>query len=166
MNLEIGFIHLRSERFPSRRKSKLHPSGDGLFQVLERINDNAYKIDLPGEYGNVSATFNVADLSLYDAGDSRANPFEEGGNDGDHAAAPASNQPRDLLQGLGGPMTRARSKRMKEALQGLIMEMQSKEAVLDVFPRLINYSHLVEESQPEAVLAQSTKTVISGATDL
>ena len=32
--------------------------------MLERINDNAYKIDLPGEY-NVSATFNVADLSPY-----------------------------------------------------------------------------------------------------
>jgi hypothetical protein len=38
---------------------------DGPFQVLERINDNAYKLDLLGEY-NISATFNVSDLSLFD----------------------------------------------------------------------------------------------------
>ena len=49
--------------------------------MLERINDNAYKIDLPGEY-NVSAIFNVSDLSLFDVGsDSRLNLFEERGND-------------------------------------------------------------------------------------
>jgi hypothetical protein len=30
---------------------------DGPFQILENINDNAYKIDISGEYG-VSATFN------------------------------------------------------------------------------------------------------------
>jgi len=57
------WVHMRKERFPNQRKSKLQPRGDGPFQVLERINDNAYKIDLPGEYG-VSATFNVADLTL------------------------------------------------------------------------------------------------------
>ena len=54
---------------------------DGPFQVIERINDNASRLDLHGDY-NVSATFNVADLSLFDAGDdfnSRMNPFEEGG---------------------------------------------------------------------------------------
>ena len=42
---------MRKERFPNQRKSKLQPRGDGPFQVLESINDNAYKIDLPGEYG-------------------------------------------------------------------------------------------------------------------
>ena len=39
-------------------------------------------MDLPGEY-NVSATFNVTDLSPFDVGDSldsRTNPFEERGN--------------------------------------------------------------------------------------
>ena len=83
---ELGdwvWIHLHKERFPIQRKSKLMPRGDGPFQVLERINDNAYKIDLPGEYG-VSATFNVADLSPFDfdvGADSRTNHFEEGGND-------------------------------------------------------------------------------------
>ena len=71
---------MRKERFPARRRSKLHPRGDGLFQVIERINDNAYKLDLPGEY-NISATFNVFDLSLFDVGDdSRSNPFKEGGD--------------------------------------------------------------------------------------
>ena len=72
---------MRKERFPTRRRSKLHPRGDGPFQVLERINDNAYKLDLPGEY-NISATFNVSDLSSFDVGDdSRTNPFKEKGND-------------------------------------------------------------------------------------
>jgi hypothetical protein len=56
--------------------------GDGPFQVHERINDNAYKLDLPGEY-NVSATFNATDLSPFDVGDDlRATPFQEEGNDG------------------------------------------------------------------------------------
>ena len=50
--------------FPERRKSKLLPQGDGPFEVLERINDDAYKLDLLGEY-NVSATFNVSDLSPF-----------------------------------------------------------------------------------------------------
>ncbi|KAH9698149.1 Endonuclease [Citrus sinensis] len=75
------WLHMRKERFPERRKSKLLPRGDGPFQVLERINDNAYKLDLPGEY-NVSATFNVSDLSPFDVGvDLRTNPLQEEGND-------------------------------------------------------------------------------------
>ena len=41
------WVHIRKERFPNHRKSKLQPRGDGLFQVLERINDNVYKIDFP-----------------------------------------------------------------------------------------------------------------------
>ena len=74
---------MRKERFPARRRSKLHPRGDGPFQVLARINDNAYKLDLPGKY-NISATFNVSDLSPFDAGDNlRMNPFEEGGGGDD-----------------------------------------------------------------------------------
>ena len=52
------WVHMRKERFPEKRRSKLQPQGNGPFQVIERINDNAYKIDLPGEY-NVSTSFNV-----------------------------------------------------------------------------------------------------------
>ena len=50
--------------FSAGRFDKLQSRADGLFRVLKRINDDAYKIDLPGTY-NVSATFNVADLSPY-----------------------------------------------------------------------------------------------------
>ena len=107
------WVHMRKERFPDKRKSKLHPRGDGPFQVLERINDNAYKIDLPGEY-NVSATFNVSDLSLFDVGsDSRSNLFEERGND-------TAAQLTDPLELPRGPITRARAKKFKEALLNLI----------------------------------------------
>ncbi|XP_073286746.1 uncharacterized protein [Primulina huaijiensis] len=58
------WLHLRKERFPEKRRSKLLPRGDGPFQILERINDNAYKLDLPG-----------------DEQDLRTNPFQEGEDD-------------------------------------------------------------------------------------
>ncbi|GKF09952.1 hypothetical protein Tco_0044176 [Tanacetum coccineum] len=85
----------QKERFPAGRFGKLQPRADGPFRVLKRINDNAYKIELPGEY-NVSVTFNVADLSMYvidEEGieleetenvqqDSQTNPFLAGEYDG------------------------------------------------------------------------------------
>jgi hypothetical protein len=37
------------------------PRADGPFKVLEKINENAYKLDLPVDFG-VSPTFNIADL--------------------------------------------------------------------------------------------------------
>lgn len=133
------WVHMRKERFPTQRKSKLHPRGDGPFQVLEKINDNAYKLDLPNEYGTISSTFNVADLSLFDVGDgfdSRTNPFEEGGNDEDR-----SSPDKDPLQEIGGPMTRSKTKRMKQALQGLILELKGKEDQnkLEATPKWVNF---------------------------
>uniref|UniRef100_A0A151UHV2 Transposon Ty3-G Gag-Pol polyprotein n=1 Tax=Cajanus cajan TaxID=3821 RepID=A0A151UHV2_CAJCA len=48
---DLVWLHLRKERFPTQRKSKLSRRGDGPFKVLQRINDNAYKLDLPSDYG-------------------------------------------------------------------------------------------------------------------
>ena len=111
-------MHIHKKRFPAQRQSKLLPRGDGPFQVLERINDKAYKLDLPGEY-NVSATFNVTDLSPFDTGeDLRKNPFQEEGNDG----SVAKEWSVDSLEIPLGPMTRARAKRFKEALNVLIRD--------------------------------------------
>ena len=38
---DLVWIHLRKERFPSKRKNKLTLRDDGPFEVLERMNDNA-----------------------------------------------------------------------------------------------------------------------------
>jgi hypothetical protein len=116
---------MRKEIFPAHRKSKLQPRGDGPFQILERINDNTYKVDLPSEYG-VSATFNVSDLTLFDVGDdSRSNPFEERGYDEDQPNT-KRNHANDPLEVPIGPITRGRAKKLKEALNGLVQNIYSK----------------------------------------
>ena len=79
---DLVWLHLRKERFPSRRKNKFMPRGDGPFKILEKVNDNAYKLELPGDMG-VSHTFNVGDLIPYlddeeDGDDLRANHNQEG----------------------------------------------------------------------------------------
>ena len=62
------------------------PRADGPFKVLEKINDNAYKLELPVDFG-VSPTFNIADLKPYlgeeDALPSRTTSFQEGEDDED-----------------------------------------------------------------------------------
>ena len=104
---------MRKERFPVQRLSKLLPRGDGPFRVVTRINDNTYKLDLPDEY-NVSASFNVSDLSPFDVGeDSRTNPFEWG-NDENHQENIIKASSDCHIH--GGPITRAK----QAALNGLI----------------------------------------------
>jgi len=83
----LVWIHLRKERFPKQPNAKLSPRADDPFKVVQKINDNAYKVELPGTYG-VSATFNVADLSPYlddepgiNSRESYVQPWE---NDTDH----------------------------------------------------------------------------------
>ena len=74
------------DRFLTKRKSKLSHRGDGPFQVLERVKNNAYRLDLPKEYG-VSNTFNITDLVPFacvtdsdddGSADLRTNPLQEG----------------------------------------------------------------------------------------
>ncbi|XP_068466680.1 uncharacterized protein [Phaseolus vulgaris] len=100
------WVHMRKERFPEQRKSKLQPRGDGPFQVLEKINDNAYKIDLPSKY-NVSNTFNVSD---------------------------SEEELDQAIPDLGGPMTRGRLKKAQETLQHKVANIL--EAQLSNCPQL------------------------------
>ena len=61
---DLVWIHLRKEHFPFKQKNKLMGRAEGPFEVLEKVNDNAYEVDLPGNYG-VSSTSNMADFSPY-----------------------------------------------------------------------------------------------------
>jgi hypothetical protein len=64
-------------------------------------------LDLPGEY-DISATFNVSSLYLFDVGDdSRSNPLEERGND-ENQQAPL----KGPLHVPVGPIIGARSKKI------------------------------------------------------
>ena len=113
---DLVWIPLRKEIFPSKRKNKLMPRADRPFEVLERVNDNAYKVDLPGEY-EVSATFNVADLSPYysDASpqDLRVKSFQQGEDDG---ILPSQDQGHEDSS-LTCPRTRSQVKRMAHILE-------------------------------------------------
>ena len=57
----------------------------GPFEVLEKISDEVYKVDLPRDYG-VSATLNATESSAYQADDHladlRIKSLQQGEDDG------------------------------------------------------------------------------------
>ncbi|XP_033139368.1 uncharacterized protein LOC117130975, partial [Brassica rapa] len=108
---ELGdqvWIHLRKERFPNERKSKLMLRIDGPFEVIRKISNNAYKLD------------------LQDEPDLRTNPFQVGGDDmimdqlvdkdeeGETEDTLAEEEA--VLAIPTGPITRAMTRRLKEAV--------------------------------------------------
>ena len=89
------------------------PRAAGLFKVLERINDNAYKLELPADYG-VSPTFNIADLKPYfgeeDEVVSRTTSIQEGEDDEDIPTTVTTTSPTTAQ--IQGPITRARARQL------------------------------------------------------
>ena len=79
--------------------------------MLERYNNNAYKIDLPRDKYSVSDIFNVKDLSPYHGDeyfDPRSDLFQGRGDDAEHPTVIPMDlpSPHEVLR---GPMTRARA---------------------------------------------------------
>jgi hypothetical protein len=125
---DLVWLHLRKERFPELRKFKLFPRADGPFKVVERINDNAYKLDLPADFG-VSPTFNIADLKPYlreeDDLESRKTRMQEGEDDEDIPAndtslTSTSSLPQQDSIPLPGPITRARACQLNNQVSSLL----------------------------------------------
>jgi hypothetical protein len=128
---------LRKERLPDQRKSKLMPRGDGPFRVLAKINDNAYKIDLPPSYG-VSNMFNVADLLPYTSEDTLESRMTSFQGEEDDTTTPLSNtlqppshttstqvQPTSSpTQVFDAPITRSRAKKLHQEVHALLYEFQ------------------------------------------
>jgi len=96
------------------------PRADARFQVLERINDSAYKVDLPADYG-VSATFNVADLSAYQAddylADLRIKSHQQGADDGVSLS-------QDMEEGRRSP-ARSNARSKVQAMAQILEKSQS-----------------------------------------
>ena len=112
---DLVWLHLRKERFPNERKSKLLPRADGPFKVLARYNNNAYKIDIPRDKYSVSDIFNVKDLSPYHgdkAFDPRSDLSQGGGDDVEHPSIIPMDVPTYPSMPLG-PMTRARARALE-----------------------------------------------------
>jgi hypothetical protein len=91
---DLVWMHLRKEQFPNLRKSKLMPRADGPFNVIEKINENAHRLNLPAHFG-VSPTFNIVDLKPYlgeeDELESRMTQMQEGEDDEDINTSDTSN---------------------------------------------------------------------------
>jgi hypothetical protein len=104
---DLVWLYLRKERFPNLRKSKLVPRADGPFKVIEKINENAYKLNLSAYFG-VGPTFNITDLKPYlgeeDELQSRMTQMQEGEEDVDintnDTSTPTHKQ-------ISGPITRS-----------------------------------------------------------
>lgn len=123
---DLVWVHLRKDRFPEERKSKLMPRVDGPFEVIQRINNNAYRLDLQGKY-NTSSAFNVSDLLPYVAdSDLRTNPFQEGEDD---MIMDGSSSEEDVPE-PEGRITRSKTKEL--ASEARVTRSKAKELAKEV----------------------------------
>ncbi|KAI0493304.1 hypothetical protein KFK09_027580 [Dendrobium nobile] len=65
---DLVMVRLRRERFQPGTYSKLSPRKIGPVPILQRINDNAYIVDLPPNF-LTPATFNVSDIYAFKSPD-------------------------------------------------------------------------------------------------
>jgi hypothetical protein len=136
------WLHFRQERFPSKRKTKLHPRGDGPFEVIRRLNNNAYQIAIPPEWG-VSNSINISGLKRVDINeldlfdnpyDLRSDPLKLGGNDVIQESIPHPLDPiprKDHLIIGNGPETRSQRKNRLEALNLLITDLVEIKPIIE-----------------------------------
>ena len=79
VEFEVGdlvWVHLHKDRFPLGKFGKLKLRVDGPFNIIEKIGENAYKLQLPDEY-EISPMFNVKDLRVYQDENLRASLFSQ-----------------------------------------------------------------------------------------
>jgi hypothetical protein len=110
---DLVWLHLRKDRFSELKKSKLMPRADCPFKIIEKINDNAYKVELPPEFV-ISLTFNISDLRPYlgeeDEFESMMTPIQEGEDVDDITTMDIHNTSLAGIQ--GPPITRDHSQEL------------------------------------------------------
>jgi len=61
---EFVMARIRPERFPRNSLEKLHARAMGPYQILRKLESNAYVLDLPDSLG-INPIFNVKDLTFH-----------------------------------------------------------------------------------------------------
>jgi hypothetical protein len=116
---DLVWAHLRKEQFPELRKSKLMSRAAGPFKILAKINDNAYKLELPPKFG-VSLSFNISDLRPYlgeeDELPSRTTSMQEGEDDEDINTLATIIASIEIL----GPITRSRAQQLNHQVNSFL----------------------------------------------
>jgi hypothetical protein len=91
----------------------------GPFKILAKINDNAYKLELPPKFG-VSPTFNISYLRPYfreeDEVSSRTTSMQEGEDDEDINTSATIIPSVDIL----GPITRSRAQQLNHQVTSFL----------------------------------------------
>jgi hypothetical protein len=122
---DLVWLHLRKEQFSDLRKSRLMSRADGPFKVLEKINENAYKLHLPADFG-VSPTFNIADLKPYlgeeDELESRMTQMQQGEDDVDINTSDTSTPTHNQISGL---ITRACARQLNNQVSSFLASYSS-----------------------------------------
>ena len=99
------------------------PRAAGPYKIIEKINDNAYKLELPPEFGS-SPPFNIADLKPYlgeeDELESRMTPLQEGEDEEHITPSDAPVDPPTIMQ---GPMTHARMRQLNYDVSSFLSDL-------------------------------------------
>jgi hypothetical protein len=116
---DLVWLHLRKKWFSDLRKSKLIFHADWPFKILEKINDNAYKLELPLEFG-VSPTFNILDWRPYlgeeDEVLSRMTSIQEGEDDEEITMSDTTTSSIDMQ----GPITRSWAQQLRRQVNSFL----------------------------------------------
>ncbi|KAL1208978.1 hypothetical protein V5N11_004059 [Cardamine amara subsp. amara] len=137
----VPIKYLRKEQHANKRQCQLIFEPDGIFWIqikrgrfLAHKKINAYKTCSQGKY-TVNSSFNVSDLSPFiaDEADLRTNPFQEGGDDMSMAKDTELEpehvpelEPEDALAIPSEPMTRARTRKLKETIYSRLTHSENR----------------------------------------
>jgi hypothetical protein len=115
----------------------------GPFKIFTKINDNAYKLELPPEFG-VSPSFNISDLRLYlreeDEIPPRMTSMQEGEDDEDINTSATIIPFVEIV----GPITRSRAQQLNHQVNSFLCS-----STYNIESRLLSNDLIVLKNQGE-----------------